>query len=517
MISDNINSTDFPMTLTRNKRDEFIINIRKKKNQTFLLKKRLKVYDPKEKEQNPNIQEAIYGDFSTPPKNKPREPPVITQEMQERLQAAQKEFFRCLANQEFEQLTPIIEFLREATVDKSDAIPGEVIIDMQIVPHLISLLSETFMNHQKLQLELSWLLANISAGTSEDVSYLVAKGIIPALSKCLKFSNNEGFDENIIWTLANISGEKDPAFRDQVIEEDALYLVIRALCKTPKNVIYYRAAAWLMSNVFHIKPCPPFEKIEKVFAALAHLIDYDDDAIKQHTLQCLIYLSQDVKEEHIRALIVNGLIPKIIAHLEYEEPRIAKNAVKTIGNLIFADRDILINLGEDKILKKMSKVLPTLDEDLRRESIKMLSNMFSEEFRYHDFAIEYEIPSILARIAYHDVEENKIQATMCLANFLGNCGVEDGKTLRSNELLLTLMKNVEEGTTLLVYWSLKVLSGLFEQGEHEKEEEEAEYNRFVMEFVQNNYREKLEGLANHPEDDVSCLVGALLDKFFAQS
>jgi len=516
MNSDTVNSTEFPLVLTRNKRDEFLISIRKKKNQTFLLKKRLKVYNPQEKE-NPEVHETIYGEFSTPPKNKPKEPVQINPEMNEKLKAAQKEFCRCLANQEFDRLTPLIEFLREATVDKHDAIPGEVIIDMGIVPSLISLLSENFSQYEKLQMELSWLLANISAGSSEDVNYLVSHGIVPALSKGLSFSNNENFHENIIWTLANISGEKDTAFRDQIIDEDAVNLVIRALCKTPKKMIYYRAAAWLMSNVFHIKPLPPFEKIEKVFAALTHLIDYEDDAIKQHTLQCLIHLTEDVKEQHIKAMIANNLIIKIITHLEYPEPRIIKNAVKTVGNLIFADRDILINLGEEKILKKISQVLLSKDEELRKESIKMLTNMFAEDFRYHDSAIDYQIHTALAQIAALDSDENRIQATMCLANFLMNCGYEDYKSMMENNVIPVLLNNMQVGSSKLVYWSLKVLYGFLEHGDREKEEEENfECNRVIWQLTESNSQTLIEALANHPEEDVNSLAMTLLDKYFKE-
>jgi len=60
MISELYHQSPVQLVHTKNKRDEFLINIRKQKNQQFLLRKRLKLYDIESKN-DPSVQEEIFG------------------------------------------------------------------------------------------------------------------------------------------------------------------------------------------------------------------------------------------------------------------------------------------------------------------------------------------------------------------------------------------------------------------------------------------------------------------------
>lgn len=109
-----------------------------------------------------------------------------------------EKFFEILNRQEWDELLPVVKFLRESIGDKDDCLPGKVVVDMGVVPHLLSLLSENIIKQQSLlQVEIVWLLANISAGTSEDTAYLVEQNIIQTLSEVLKSNTNEDLQENV--------------------------------------------------------------------------------------------------------------------------------------------------------------------------------------------------------------------------------------------------------------------------------------------------------------------------------
>ena len=60
MISELYQQAAVPMVFTKNKRDEFLISIRKQKNQQILLRKRIKLYGAESKN-DPSIQEDIFG------------------------------------------------------------------------------------------------------------------------------------------------------------------------------------------------------------------------------------------------------------------------------------------------------------------------------------------------------------------------------------------------------------------------------------------------------------------------
>jgi len=313
------------MEKTKTKRDEFLVEIRKKKNQMIILKKRIKLFGSSDDQPYPTMQEELHSDV--------KEIFPITHDMQNRLNQVYEGFHACLNRQDFNGLIPQIKSFRELITDKFEPIPGKVIVELGIVPHLISLLEEKFSQYQQLQIEIAWFLANLTAGSSDDTAYLVDQNIIPTLSQCLRFTTSEDLQENAMWSLANISGESCLSFRDKILAENVLNLVVREIYKTQKNTIYYRTAAWLISNLVRGKPFPPYEKIEKSFAALTHLIDYPDEVIQQHTLLSLAFLTEEATENHFKSIKENNLIQKIVHYINSKDDKIALNAVKISGNI----------------------------------------------------------------------------------------------------------------------------------------------------------------------------------------
>ena len=67
-----------------------------------------------------------------------------------------------------------------------------------------------------------------------------------------------------MWTLANIAGEDNLSYRDQILEEGVLKLIVKNLTLTPRKICYYRTAAWLIANLVRGEPFPPFEKVQRV-------------------------------------------------------------------------------------------------------------------------------------------------------------------------------------------------------------------------------------------------------------
>jgi len=66
---------------------------------------------------------------------------------------------------------------------------------------------------------------------------------------------------------------------------------------------------------------------------LTHLIDYKDNTIQQHTLLSLIFLSEEARDDNIKGIMDNSLIPKILNHIGNEDDKISINALKVTGNI----------------------------------------------------------------------------------------------------------------------------------------------------------------------------------------
>ena len=67
-----------------------------------------------------------------------------------------------------------------------------------------------------------------------------------------------------MWALANISGENNLSYRDQILEEGVLKLLAINLQTAPRAAAYYRIASWLISNLVRGYPFPPFEQVQRV-------------------------------------------------------------------------------------------------------------------------------------------------------------------------------------------------------------------------------------------------------------
>lgn len=117
--------------------------------------------------------------------------------MESKLKEAHDQFYTVIQAQAWEEVTPVVKFLRESIGAQKDAIPAKYIVETGIIPPLLNLLSEEFRPYQNLQVEIVWLLANIASDTSDDTKYLVEQNVIPVLSTCLKEESLDKLHENV--------------------------------------------------------------------------------------------------------------------------------------------------------------------------------------------------------------------------------------------------------------------------------------------------------------------------------
>ena len=115
-----------------------------------------------------------------------------------RLKEEHDKFYTYLNQENFVGLTEVIKFLRECILSKTDPLPGRVVNDMEMLPHLLNLLSDRYAEEEDLQIEVIRLLGNISAGTSQDTQLLVEMNIIPVMTRVLRESFNEDLQKYVL-------------------------------------------------------------------------------------------------------------------------------------------------------------------------------------------------------------------------------------------------------------------------------------------------------------------------------
>jgi len=503
-------------SLVKNKRDEFLVEIRKKKSQMILLKKRIKMFGSPNDQQSTTMQEEIFGYANQEPQNIPQEPLELAPEVKTKLKEVNDEFYNCLNQRNYVALTNVIQFLRECISSKTDPLPGRVVNDMEMLPHLLNLLSDKFADEKDLQTEVAWLLANISAGTSSDTQVLVEMNIIPVMAHALRETVNDDLHENIMWALANISGENTLLYRDQILQEGILNLIVKELGRTPKKIVYYRIAAWLISNLVRGEPFPPFERVENTFAALTHLIDYPDETIQQYTLLGLSYLSEEAKETHIKSISANSLITKIVQSISSKDEKIAINAVKVAGNLAKGSKRLIHNLCDYEIFKALPNVLKSSTTNLRRQACIMLSNLLSNEFDDHDYIDDYGSLGALIEIASSDDENDiKAQATLCLQKYLDSASGEYAIIAIEKGAVEVFLKNLQASDEKLIENSLRAFYKALEHGDKLRDKN-AGCNFVAKAIIENNLQKIVEDLQTNQNEDIALQAELLYQKFFQQ-
>ncbi len=111
-----------------------------------------------------------------------------------KLKEEHAKFLEYLHKRDFEGLGQIIEFFRRwlsYQSPPSSDIPIEII---QLAPHLLNLLSDEY---KSLHSEITWLLANISAGSNKEIQVLVELGITPVITRVFKSTFDDEIQENV--------------------------------------------------------------------------------------------------------------------------------------------------------------------------------------------------------------------------------------------------------------------------------------------------------------------------------
>lgn len=151
----------------------------------------------------------------------------------------------------------------------SDEIPPPLVFIAKsgVSRRLIDLISVDLI---ELQIECAWCLLNLASGTGQVIDLIVSDGIVETFVGLMSIENAELVDL-CTWTLGNIAGDSVES-RNKIIEAKGIENLLEILDKR-ENIEpgHLQTIVWALSNLCRGKPEPDYELMKGVISVLPKL------------------------------------------------------------------------------------------------------------------------------------------------------------------------------------------------------------------------------------------------------
>ena len=167
------------MIQTKNKRDQYVMEIRKHKVNEIITAKRLKLassfYNKNLNKEN-SIQSQQIEQIGVNNEIKKEELPSF--------EKITEDFFKAVQNNDVDMLLSVVIFIRKQ-LSQSETPPLQDFIETGLFPHLVKFLSDEYKSIQNLHYEVLWIISNAFSGTPEQSSKLMSDNLLKALVKLI--------------------------------------------------------------------------------------------------------------------------------------------------------------------------------------------------------------------------------------------------------------------------------------------------------------------------------------------
>jgi hypothetical protein len=483
---DQVDSTN---AMVKNKREQYSVEIRRKKNEDMMNAKRFKLTNDNKENRAPLIAGTDRVDFVD-------------------LGNSAMKYFK---DKNFDLLAGVLETIRRS-ISMTENPPLKALIQSNICPLFAELIGPNYMSYTKVQLESAWILTNISSGEAADTEYAVKLDIIPKFIDLIRHPDDE-MSEQVLWGLANISGDSQ-LFRDQLLNNNILFVLIDHINGQEIKINYVRNMAWLLSNLCRGKPYPPYEKVVDVLPLLARLLKVNDEEVLINVLWTFSYLS-DGENEKIQNIIDLGVVPDIINCTNKKTVNVATPALRCVGNMLTGT-----DIQTDFLLKYhvITYLLNQLNSNrrvFRKEACWAFSNLLAGDYRQIQEVLDTEkVIKRLVEIIYNDDPDVKQEGLYALSNCTNGAVFEQIQFLVSQDIITVFVdaivatENAKAIITCLdgLHNILKSGNAYIQQG--------AAMNPYLVKLEDCGGIKAIERLQHHPDTDVYNKISAIIDDYF---
>jgi len=495
----------------KRKRDETIVQLRKKKRSDHIAKKRALMSSSGKTAQD---SEAISsGPLTFEPHKVPQalaniEPRLIEESLSHSQRLSLLISF-IQSSQNPTELNLAVQTLRGLISFEYNS-PVEAIGGLDIHKKLIECLS---FDNKNLAYEAMWCLTNLASGPTHIVRKLVAEGAVEALSKFINSSEPELVDQ-AVWALGNISGDS-VEHRNAVCNSGVAEVLIRNI-STAKTMEYgvMTNSMWVLSNLVRGHPGPSNNLVREVLGVVPKVINLDYEETLAETLWLLANASEG-DTNRIQLVLNTGTVQRVISLLMHSNNRIKTGALRTIGNICTGDevqtQTIIDNGGLDKIEAVLSVGAKRV---IKKEALWTLSNIAAGSAKQSYTVVSHSVFRFVKEGCSEVDYEVRKEALFVIANATFTGKEETIRKGLEKGILKLLVENLENDDSRLLTITLETIKNVLKANKEHVLLTNQAVDKVSIEFDELGGLNFLERLQSHPNQTVYDLSVEIITNYF---
>lgn len=358
------------------------------------------------------------------------------------------------------------------------------------------------------QLEATWCITNICAGSKSHIESLVSKGLFEILPKILRSPHQKIFEQGA-WAVGNISAD-DPTFKEVLLKYEVLEILVSKIISTPdQDVLKY--TSWALCNLVK-GGSRSIKKRLAITALIKLLLTQQDFEIIDDCLSALLDLLDD---SLIQILIDAKLNLRLVEFLRQPSTQIVYHTLQIISFITNGTDTQTQSMIECGVLPMLFNLLQQAGLDLmcRRECLWIISNITVGTFQQMKLIFENkQWVEILFNHCSHESTKIKREAVWALCNSTKNADAEHIGLLIDKGILHIYNTNLDHrGDSSMIKTILESLAHILIFG---KPDQPGLPNKFQAHLETCGIVDRIENLQLHPVQSVYQCAINLIEAYF---
>ena len=289
------------------------------------------------------------------------------------------------------------------------------IVEVLEFPKVLSRMKELLLNNEypEIQLEICWCLTNVASGTSEQTLEVVNNGFVLIFVEFLKCWNNEDLQEQAIWAIANIAGDR-PEYRDMCISlgaVEALCAIAERCISNVSNVQLLRLSVWAISNM-----CRGVVNVHRAIPpVLSKLINTSNDTeVLADASWALSYLTTNT-----RGVLGIFSIDRLVTLLAHPSTTVHLPILRVIGNALCSDESGLVLSHSSLLLCQLKCLLNSNRKSIRKETLWAISNVCADSVENLQKVLNSGLMKLVAIMSSEMDVRREAVWSLCNASIIG--------------------------------------------------------------------------------------------------